>query len=235
MLDEVGGYGVKSQQREKHKWELTEDTTMKKWLVAVPVAAAAAVGAALALKGKPGAEKKPAAVKSSEKPAAKAGGKKNAEFSFKNPTSGVYSFASGYKDAKEVTVTVTYDADKHAFGVVSEGYITDSGDSHVAIINTDDFSMQIEYAPYYHGEDFAALERSVAENYKNFGKVSFKNVDGICFTNGGSYCMAFPAADSTSDYVLTSVVLMGDDSEDERIKLRSNPEMLAIMDTLVIE
>ena len=55
---------------------------------------------------------------------------------------------------------------------MSEGYITDSGDSHVAIINTDDFSIQIEYAPYYHGEDFAALERSVAENYKNFGKVS---------------------------------------------------------------
>ena len=167
--------------------------------------------------------------------AAKAAGGKNAEFSIKNPKSGVYSFASGYKDAKEITVTVTYDADKHAFGVVSEGYITDSGDSHVAIINADDFSIQIEYAPYYHGEDFAALEKSVEENYKNFGKVSFKNASGICFTNGGSYCMAFPAADSTADYVLATVVLMGDDNEDERVKLRSNPEMLAIMDTLVIE
>ena len=51
----------------------------------------------------------------------------------------------------------------------------------------------------------------------------------------GSYCMAFPAADSTSDYVLTTVVLMGDDNEDERVKIRSNPEMLAIMDTLLIE
>lgn len=208
---------------------------MKKWLVIAPIAAAAAAGAALALKGKSGAEKKPAAAKPAAKAAPKSGGKNNAEFSFKNPKAGVYSFASGYKDAKEVTVTVTYDADKHAFGVVSEGYITDSGDSHVAIINTDDFSIQIEYAPYYHGEDFAALERSVAENYKNFGKVSFKNAEGICFTNGGSYCMAFPAAGSTSDYVLTTVVLMGDDNEDEREKLRSNPEMLAIMDTLLIK
>lgn len=207
---------------------------MKKWLIIAPIAAAAAAGAALALKGKSGADKKPAA-KTASKPAAKAAGGKNAEFSIKNPKSGVYSFASGYKDAKEITVTVTYDADKHAFGVVSEGYITDSGDSHVAIINADDFSIQIEYAPYYHGEDFAALEKSVEENYKNFGKVSFKNASGICFTNGGSYCMAFPAADSTSDYVLTTVVLMGDDNEDERVKLRSNPEMLAIMDTLVIE
>lgn len=207
---------------------------MKKWLIIAPIAAAAAASAALALKGKSGADKKPAA-KTASKPAAKAAGGKNAEFSIKNPKSGVYSFASGYKDAKEITVTVTYDADKHAFGVVSEGYITDSGDSHVAIINADDFSIQIEYAPYYHGEDFAALEKSVEENYKNFGKVSFKNVSGICFTNGGSYCMAFPAADSTADYVLATVVLMGDDNEDERVKLRSNPEMLAIMDTLVIE
>ena len=135
----------------------------------------------------------------------------------------------------EVRDTVTYDADKHAFGVVSEGYITDSGDSHVAIVNADDFAIQIEYAPYYHGEDFTALEKSVEENYKNFGRVSFKNASGICFTNGGSYCMAFPAADSTADYVLATVVLMGDDNEDERVKLRSNPEMLAIMDTLVIE
>ncbi len=206
---------------------------MKKWLVIAPIAAAAAAGAALALKGRTGAEKKPA-VKAAAKPAAKSGGKKSAEFSIKNPKSGVYSFASGYRDAKEITVSVTYDADKHGFAVVSEGYITDSGDSHVAILNADDFAIQIEYAPYYHGEDFAALEKSVEENYKNFGRVSFKDASGICFTNGGSYCMAFPAAGSTADYVLATVVLMGDDNEDERVKLRSNPEMLAIMDTLVI-
>lgn len=211
---------------------------MKKWLVIAPIAAAAAAGAAFALKGKTvcvcvGADKKPAA-KAAAKPSAKSGGKKSAEFSMKNPQSGVYSFASGYKDSKEITVSVTYDADKHGFAVVSEGYITDSGDSHVAIVSADDFAIQIEYAPYYHGEDFAALEKSVEENYKNFGRVSFKNASGICFTNGGSYCMAFPAAGSTADYVLATVVLMGDDNEEERVKLRSNPEMLAIMDTLVI-
>lgn len=211
---------------------------MKKWLVIASIAAAAAAGAVLAPKSKTvcvcvGADKKPAA-KAAAKPSAKSGGKKSAEFSIKNPQSGVYSFASGYKDSKEITVSVTYDADKHGFAVVSEGYITDSGDSHVAIVNADDFAIQIEYAPYYHGEDFAALEKSVEENYKNFGRVSFKNASGICFTNGGSYCMAFPAAGSTADYVLATVVLMGDDNEDERVKLRSNPEMLAIMDTLVV-
>ncbi len=208
---------------------------MKKWLVIAPAAAAAAAGAVFALKGRSGAANKPAAAKAAAKPAAKSGGGKNAGFSIKNPQTGVYSFASGYKDAKEIGVSLTYDADKHGFAVVSEGYITDSGDSHVAILNADDFAIQIEYAPYYHGEDFAALEKSVEENYKNFGRVSFRNTSGICFTNGGSYCMAFPAAGSAADYVLATVVLMGDDNEDERVKLRSNPEMLAIMDTLVID
>lgn len=204
---------------------------MKKWLVIAPVAAAAAVGAALALKGK-GGEKTAAAPKTAKAPAAKPGAKK--EFTIKNPQTGVYTFASGYKDAREISVSIGYDADKHSFAVISEDFVAYTGDSHVAVIYADDFAMQIEYAPYYHGEGFAELEKSVAEHYKNFGKVSFNGVEGICYTNGSSYCMAFPAADSTADYVLVTVVLMGDDSEEERIKLRTNPEMLAIMNTLVI-
>ncbi len=205
---------------------------MKKWLVIAPAAAAAALGAALAIKSSGG--KKPAAASKAAKAPAAGTGTKKAGFTIKNPQTGVYTFASGYKDAREISVSVGYDGDKHSFAVVSEDFVADTGDSHVAVVYADDFAMQIEYAPYYHGEDFAELEKSVAEHYKNFGKVSFSGVNGICYTNGGSYCMAFPAADSTADYVLVTVVLMGDDSEDERIKLRTNPEMLAIMDTLVI-
>ena len=84
---------------------------MKKWLFIAPIAAAAAAGAALVLKGKSGAEKKPAAAKPAAKAAPKSGGKNNAEFSFKNPKSGVYSFASGYKDAKEVALTYNIDTE----------------------------------------------------------------------------------------------------------------------------
>lgn len=207
---------------------------MKKWLVIVPVAAAAA-GAALVL----GKSKSGAATEKTAKPA-KAPKMTNAVvakkdgFTIKNPRTGEYTFTSGYRDAKEITVSVGYDADKHSFAVVSEEFVADTGDSHVAVIYADDFAMQIEYAPYYHGEGFTELEKSVEEHYKNFGHVSFKGAKGICYTNGGSYCMAFPAADSADDYILVTVVLMGDDNEDERIKLRTNPEMLAIMDTLVI-
>ncbi len=201
---------------------------MKKWLIAVPAAAAAGAVLLLSRKGKPAAPK-------AEKPAArKPAGKKSAAVALKNPKTGVYSFASGYKDAKTVEVSLNYDADIHSFTVASEDFIAPTGDSHAAIIYAEDFAMQVEYAAYYHGENFEALSKSIEGQFKGFGKVSFNGIDGVCYLNGGNYCMAFPAADATADYVLITVVLMGDDNEEERAKLPSNPEMNAIMNTLTI-
>ena len=201
---------------------------MKKWLIAVPAAAAAGAVLLLSRKGKPAAPK-------AEKPAArKPAGKKSAAVALKNPKTGVYSFASGYKDAKTVEVSLSYDADIHSFTVASEDFIAPTGDSHAAIIYAEDFAMQVEYAAYYHGENFEALSNSIEGQFKGFGKVSFNGIDGVCYLNGGNYCMAFPAADATADYVLITVVLMGDDNEEERAKLPSNPEMSAIMNTLTI-
>ena len=199
---------------------------MKKWLIAVPAAAAAGAVLLLSRKGKPAAPK-------AEKPAArKPAGKKSAAVALKNPKTGVYSFASGYKDAKTVEVSLSYDADIHSFTIASEDFIAPTGDSHAAIIYAEDFAMQVEYAAYYHGENFDALSKSIEGQFKGFGKVSFNGIDGVCYLNGGNYCMAFPAADATADYVLITVVLMGDDNEEERAKLPSNPEMNAIMNTL---
>ena len=201
---------------------------MKKWLIAVPAAAAAGAVLLLSRKGKPAAPK-------AEKPAArKPAGKKSAAVALKNPKTGVYSFASGYKDAKTVEVSLNYDADIHSFTIASEDFIAPTGDSHAAIIYAEDFAMQVEYAAYYHGENFDALSKSIEGQFKGFGKVSFNGIDGVCYLNGGNYCMAFPAADATADYVLITVVLMGDDNEEERAKLPSNPEMNAIMNTLTI-
>ncbi len=201
---------------------------MKKWLIAVPAAAAAGAVLLLSRKGKPAAPK-------AEKPAArKPAGKKSAAVALKNPKTGVYSFASGYKDAKTVEVNLSYDADIHSFTIASEDFIAPTGDSHAAIIYAEDFAMQVEYAAYYHGENFEALSKSIEGQFKGFGKVSFNGIDGVCYLNGGNYCMAFPAADATADYVLITVVLMGDDNEEERAKLPSNPEMNAIMNTLTI-
>ena len=201
---------------------------MKKWLIAVPAAAAAGAVLLLSRKGKSAAPK-------AEKPAArKPAGKKSAAVALKNPKTGVYSFASGYKDAKTVEVSLSYDADIHSFTVASEDFIAPTGDSHAAIIYAEDFAMQVEYAAYYHGENFEALSKSIEGQFKGFGKISFNGIDGVCYLNGGNYCMAFPAADATADYVLITVVLMGDDNDEERAKLPSNPEMNAIMNTLTI-
>ena len=201
---------------------------MKKWLIAVPAAAAAGAVLLLSRKGKPAAPK-------AEKPAArKPAGKKSAAVALKNPKTGVYSFASGYKDAKTVEVSLSYDADIHSFTIASEDFIAPTGDSHAAIIYAEDFAMQVEYAAYYHGENFEALSKSIEGQFKGSGKVSFNGIDGVCYLNGGNYCMACPAADATADYVLITVVLMGDDNEEERAKLPSNPEMNAIMNTLTI-
>ena len=201
---------------------------MKKWLIAVPAAAAAGAVLLLSRKGKPAAPK-------AEKPAArKPAGKKSAAVALKNPKTGVYSFASGYKDAKTVEVSLSYDADIHSFTIASEDFSGPAGGSHAAIIYAEDFAMQVEYAAYYHGENFDALSKSIEGQFKGFGKVSFNGIDGVCYLNGGNYCMAFPAADATADYVLITVVLMGDDNEEERAKLPSNPEMNAIMNTLTI-
>ena len=201
---------------------------MKKWLIAVPAAAAAGAVLLLSRKGKSAAPK-------AEKPAArKPAGKKSAAVALKNPKTGVYSFASGYKDAKTVEVSLSYDADIHSFTIASEDFIAPTGDSHAAIIYAEDFAMQVEYAAYYHGENFDALSKSIEGQFKGFGKVSFNGIDGVCYLNGGNYCMAFPAADATADYVLITVVLMGDDNEEERAKLPSNPEMNTIMNTLTI-
>ncbi len=202
---------------------------MKKWLIAIPVAAAAA-GAALLLTKKGGS-----AAPKAEKPAAKkSADKKAAGFALKNAKVGVYSFASGYKDAKTVEVSLSYDESKHSFTVASEDFIAPTGDSHAAIIYAEDFAIQVEYAAYYHGEDFEAMSKSLAEQFKGFGKVSFNGIDGVSYINGGNYCMAFPAAESTADYVLVTVVLMGEDNEEERENLPTNPEMNAIMNTLSI-
>ena len=108
---------------------------MKKWLIAVPVAAAAAGAALLAVKGKN------AAPKSEKSAVKKPAEKKSAAFAIKNPKMGVYSFASGYKDSKTVEVSLSYDADKHSFTVASEDFIAPTGDSHVAIIYAEDFAF----------------------------------------------------------------------------------------------
>ena len=192
---------------------------MKKWLFLVPAGAAAAAAAVLIAK-------KPRDGKPAEKKAALP--------AIKNAKTAEYSFASGYKDAKTVEVSFDYDSEKFAYSVVSEDFLTDTGDSHAGVLFGEDYGLQIEYAAYYAGEDFAAMSANVADRFKGFGKVSFDGIDGIRYFEGGKLCLAFPAADASADYVLVSVVMKGDDPKQEYLNLPGDPTLNAMLSTLKI-
>lgn len=197
---------------------------MKKWAIIVPVGAAA-IGAAVLLAGKS---------KNSAPKASKSAGKKAAAPVIKNPKSDTYSFASGFKDAKTVDVTLTYDADKCSYTEASEAFLVPTADTHAGIIYGEDFAMQIEYAPFYAGDDFAALSKDIAERFREVGEITCNGITGVKYFNGKNFCMAFPIEGTAADYLLINVICMGDDTEEEAAKLPDNEMVKAIMDTLTI-
>ncbi len=196
---------------------------MKKWTVIVPIGAAA-IGAVALLAGKS---------KNSAPKAAKPAGKKAAPV-IKVPKSDTYCFASGFKDAKTVEVTLTYDAEKCSYNEVSEAFLVPTADTHAGIIYGEDFAMQIEYAPFYAGDDFAALTKEVTERFREAGEITCNGITGIKYFNGKNFCMAFPIEGAAADYVLINVVSMGDDTEEEAAKLPDNEMVKAIMASLSI-
>lgn len=198
---------------------------MKKWLIIAPIGAAAAAAAVLLSKKGKGGEPKQA------KPAA---GKKQAKPAITKPKTGVYSFASGYKDAKTVEVALTYDEEKCTFGEVSEGFLVPTDDSHAAIIYGEDFAMQAEYASYYAGDDFAAHIDELKERFSHVDPITYNGNTGVCYFNGHNYCLAFPIEGVTADYLLIMVVSMVDESDDEAAKLPTNEMVVAILNSLTV-
>ena len=190
---------------------------MKKWMILIPVGAAAAAAAVLL-------GRKPAG----DKPAAK----KAAAPAVKNAKTAEYSFASGYKDAKTVKVSFDYDSERFSYSVVSEDFLTDTSDSHAGVLYGEDFGVQTEYTAYYAGEDFAAMSKDAAERFKGFAEAEFGGIKGIRYFEGGKLCLAFPGADA--DYVLISVVMKGDDPKQEYLKLPENSDVNAMLATLKI-
>lgn len=201
---------------------------MKKWFIIVPVGAAAVAAAVLLSKKSGGSEPKQA------KPAKAAGGKKAAKPAIVNPKTGVYSFASGFKDAKTVEVGLTYDVDKCTYNETSEGFLVPTGDSHAAIIYGEDFALQAEYATYYAGDDFAAMTEEVKERFSDVNPITCNGITGISYFNGRNYTLAFPIEGATADYLLINIVSMVDESEEEAEKLPTNPMVVAILDSLTI-
>ena len=106
----------------------------------------------------------------------------------KQMKTGEYSFVSGFKDARTVAVTLDYDALRFSFDVIGEDFLSYSSDSHVAVITGEDFSMQMEYASYYKGEDLAVITAAAEKKYPGFSRVSFGSNEGFRYREGDGIC-----------------------------------------------
>ena len=170
---------------------------MKKWTILAPLGLAAGAAAALLLLKKKPAEKA-AAPKS-------APAKKDAPKAPANLKTGSYSFISGFQNAATVDMTLDYDADAFSFAVVEEGFLSYSSDSHVAILEGEDFSLQLEYAAYYSGEDFAAHRAALEEKYQTRGEIECGVHKGLWVLDGDNIVIHFPIPGDAHSYLLVTV------------------------------
>lgn len=172
---------------------------MKSWKVIVPLGALAAAGAAALLLKKKAAS--PAAPKSAAK--------KDAPRETQSKT-GEYSFVSGFKDARTVEVKLEYDALRFGFDVIGEDFLCYSSDSHVAVISGEDFSIQMEYASFYKGEDFALIAETAQKKYGGYAPAAFGSLEGFRYREGDSVCFCLPV-DEYSYLLLTLLKAQGCD------------------------
>ena len=119
-----------------------------------------------------------------------------------------------------------YDAAAVSYAVISEDFLTYSSNSHVAAITGDEYSIQLEYAGYYSGEDFAALKKSLAERYQDVKDVSFGANKGLQYIDGDNVCMAFPADEIS--YLLVTII-KGKEYDDPFTTLPDYPPVAAIL------
>ena len=197
---------------------------LQKWKVIGPLAlgAAGALAAAAAILLKKPAEEAATAAKvsapSAPAPAA-------------NLKTGSYSFISGYKDAATVELSLDYDPEKFSFAVVEDGFLSDSSDSHVALVYGEDFNIQLEYAGFYAGEDFPAHGKTLVERYQSAGPVEFGALTGICYVDGDALCIALPIPEDDNSYVLVTV-LKAADNDTELMDLPADPALGAMLGSI---
>lgn len=189
---------------------------MKEWKKIVPAgfAAAAGVAAAVLAKKKPGSEAAKE-TKSTKKEAPK------------NLAEGSYSFVSGFMDAATVDVKVKYDADRYSFSVVEEGFLVPTSDSHVALVTGENFNAQIEYSPFYAGDDFDKLTTDTKAAQRTFAPMG----KGFRYTDNTSVCVCLPV-DASSYLSINAVLAKG--SKLKFAELPTAPEFVALIEDIEI-
>lgn len=195
----------------------------KEYVIIASAAAAVSAGAAAAvilLRKK--APKKPKE-KAAKKPAAKA--------EPKNVSSGSYSFVSGLKNAREVEAKISYNADRFMFKVIEDEFLTYTGDSHVAALYGDDYSVQIEYADYYSGDSFEKLASLLADKYTGFETLQYGPNTVYKYYDGSSVCFCVGATEFS--YLLVTAI-PGKDSKVDYTELASEADLSFILASITI-
>ena len=196
--------------------------------ICVPAAAAAGVGFFLLKKKAASAEKAPAAAK---KPGGKAPAKAAPAVDPKNLKEGVYSFISGFQEAATVEARFRYDGSRFTCAVVEDGFLAESGDSHVAIVTGEDFSAQLEYGSYYSGEDFAKLKAELSAKHADLKEIVYGENRGLKYQNGDNLCIEFPIPGDGCSYLhVTLAKAKGND--DPLSALPDYPDVTAILSSL---
>lgn len=194
---------------------------MKKWTVYTSLGLVALGAAALLLMRRENGQSAPAA-----KSAADA----------KKPTpaqtkTGSYSFISGYQNAATVEMNITYDPEKFSFAVVEEDFLSYSSDSHVALVQGNDFSLQLEYAAYYSGEDFAAHCAALTEKHPDLVPVRYGSVDAVKYLEGDNLCFCIPIPEDAHSYV--QVLLFKDKGNDTPLpELAEDPDLRFMLESI---
>ena len=128
----------------------------------------------------------------------------------------------------KVGYSINHNSNKEVFG---EDFLSYSSDSHVAVITGEDFSMQMEYAPFFKDEDFATLAAAAEKKYKDFARVSFNGVEGVRYREGDGVCFCL-TVDEYSYLLLTLIKAQGCDKTLE--ELAAGEDFAELLGTLRI-
>ena len=188
---------------------------MKKWTILAPLGLAAGAAAFLLLKKKSSAGEAGAKAPAPAKAPA-------------NLKTGSYSFISGFQNAATVEMTLDYDADKFSFDVVSEDFLSYSSDSHVALVQGEDFSLQLEYAAFYSGEDFPAHCASLTEKHGKISPVRYGSVDAVKYLEGDTLCFCIPIPEDQHSYV-QALLFKAKGNDTPLPELAEDPDLTAML------
>ncbi len=119
--------------------------------------------------------------------------------------SGSYSFISGFQNAATVELTVPFDPGTEFFSVVEEDFLSASDVSHVALLTSEDYRLQIEYAAYYGGEGWEAHVAHLREKHSDLKEVSFRENAGVLFLAGDSLRFDLPIPEDNASFIQITI------------------------------